>query len=324
MNPYNQNMNLRYYLLLLLAVASTSCALRYPERPALSARALSDPRAHIALQRAGRIDSVHAELVTIGNGTLSYYWSAPQPKAIVLIQHGILGYAMRYVNEYNQMIPRLLERGYSVCAIDARSHGYSWGRRATLRVADAVADHRAVRRALASKGLPIYLYGHSMGGIITAASLVEDGADLAGVILMAPALYTPKFAPWAVRVAGTALAAVAPRMPVVKLGEMPRDSTQRDPLVSTRTVPVVSGVTIYTEAKRVSKRYAEVQVPMLFIHSDADRTTDPEGSKRMYRQISSRDKRLLILRGAGHSPLNEKDYRESTLLEIINWLEQRN
>lgn len=317
-------MTIRYYFLLLLLTAGSSCALRYPERKTHTAQALKDPRAHIALRHDGRTDSVHAQTIPIGNDTQVYYWSAPQAKAIVLIQHGILGYAMRYVNQYNHMIPRLLEHGYSVCAIDARSHGYSWGQRATLDVADAIEDHKAVRQALVQKGLPIYLFGHSMGGIITAASLVQDTSNLAGVILLAPALYTPKFAPWPLRVVGSALAAVAPNIPIVKLGEMPSDPSKRDPLMPTLTVPVVSGVTIYTQAKRATKRYAEVQVPMLFIHSDADKTTDPEGSKRMYRAISSTDKRLLILRGAGHSPLNEKDYKESTLLEIINWLEQRN
>lgn len=317
-------MTIRHYLLLLLLATSSSCALRYPERKAHTAQALKDPRAHIALQYDTRTDSIHAELIPIGNDTQVYYWPAPRAKAIVLIQHGILGYAMRYVNQYNQMIPRLLEHGYSVCAIDARSHGYSWGQQATLDVADAIEDHKAVRQALVQKGLPIYLFGHSMGGIITAASLVQDTSNLAGVILLAPALYTPKFAPWPLRVVGSALAAVAPSIPIVKLGEMPSDPSKRDPLMPTLTVPVISGVTIYTQAKRASKRYAEVQVPMLFIHSDADKTTDPEGSKRMYRAISSTDKRLLILRGAGHSPLNEKDYKESTLLEIINWLEQRN
>lgn len=302
----------------------SSCALRYPERSEHQAQALSDPRAHIALSdyKLGQ-DSIHASLIDINNGTKVYLWEAKNPRAIVLIQHGILGYAMRYVSEYHNMIPRLLAEGFSVCAIDARSHGYSWGKLATLDVADAISDHLAVRLKLEERGLPIFLYGHSMGGIITAGSLTQRGDKIAGTILLAPALYSPRFAPWGLRFLGTGLSVIAPRLPLLSLGETSTADAKTDKLMPTRTIHAISGTSIYVQAKRASKHYQEVTTPLLLIHGDKDKTTDPESSKRMFREVGSKDKSLMIIRGATHSPLNDKSYQESTLQLILTWLRQR-
>ncbi len=309
---------------LLLAIGLlSSCALKYPERKEHSDKALTDPRATISLSdyNLGN-DTIQASLIDIGNGTKVYLWEAKDAKAVVLVQHGILGYAMRYVSNYYNMIPRLLSRGFSVCAIDARSHGYSSGKNAILDVADAIEDHLRVRNKLSDRGLPIFLYGHSMGGIITAGSLTQSEDKVAGTILLAPALYTPKFAPWGLRILGTGLSTLAPRTPLLSLGEVSRAEMQQDPLMTTRTIYAISGTSIYVQSKRASKRYSHVTSPILLIHGDQDKTTDPEGSKRMYHEVTSKDKELMIIRGAKHSPLNDPSYQESTWQLIINWLER--
>lgn len=314
-----------YRLVLLLVVCLfSSCALRYTERPHSTRDALNDSRTKIVLADYGLgQDTIQASLVDIGNSTKVYLWEAKQSRAIVLIQHGILGYALRYVSAYHNMIPRLLAEGFSVCAIDARSHGYSWGSLATLDVRDAISDHLLVRKKLSNKALPIFLYGHSMGGIITAASLTQDERNVAGTILLAPALYSPQFAPWSLRFLGTGLSALFPRLPLLSLGESSPEPKHQDPLMPTRIIRAISGTSIYVQAKRASKRYANVTTPLLLIHGDRDTTTDPESSKRMYREVKSKDKELKIIRGASHSPLNTSQYQESTLQLILMWLKQR-
>lgn len=308
---------------LLILLMTASCALRYPERPEHSARASLDPRLHIRLADYGLgSDSVQGSILDIGTGTKVYLWMPERAKAIILVQHGILDYALRYVSASNHLIPRFIQAGYAVCAIDARSHGYSYGEQAIVDVQDAVADHLAVRRKLATYGLPVIAFGHSMGGTITARSASLDQTNLAGVILLAPALYSPKFAPWYLRLGGSILSALTPRLGIRRLEKLPDDPAQRDPLVSTLTVAARPGRTIYGEAMRTEKSYKHITIPVLLIHGDADDTTDPASSRRMYERISSQDKTLYILSGSGHSPLNDPRYQQETTSRILAWLAQ--
>ena len=52
----------------------------------------------------------------------------------------------------------------------------------------AVADHIAARAALSEGGAPVFLFGHSLGGLVTAESVARSPGGVAGVVLSAPAL----------------------------------------------------------------------------------------------------------------------------------------
>ncbi|MEY3990833.1 MAG: hypothetical protein RI985_1914 [Chloroflexota bacterium] len=137
-----------------------------------------------------RTDGVHiaCQPWDIGTGVQGYCWLVPHPKAILLLQHGYAEYATRYVHEYNRLIPHLLDRDISVYAFDLWGHGFSGGVRGVVDVRAAVADHIAARERLVDATVPVFLYGHSLGGLITASSVLRQPAHVAGVILTSPAL----------------------------------------------------------------------------------------------------------------------------------------
>src|SRR5687768_13909173 len=54
----------------------------------------------------------------VGTGVQGYVWHAPDPKAVLLLQHGYGEYAHRFVREYKQLIPHALNIGISVYAFD--------------------------------------------------------------------------------------------------------------------------------------------------------------------------------------------------------------
>ena len=54
----------------------------------------------------------------IGTGVTGYVWHAPEPRAVLLLQHGYGEYARRFVGQYNRLIPHLLNMGVSVYAFD--------------------------------------------------------------------------------------------------------------------------------------------------------------------------------------------------------------
>src|SRR5262249_27697211 len=120
-------------------------------------------------------------------------------------------YAQRYVHQYHQLIPHLLHLDVSVYAFDLWGHGHSPGTRGLADVGQAVQDHLAARRTLRRQSLPVFALGHSLGGLVTAASVARDQHGLRGVVLSSPALRWASSA--ATRRVATLLAAIAPTLP---------------------------------------------------------------------------------------------------------------
>ncbi|CEL03344.1 hypothetical protein ASPCAL04500 [Aspergillus calidoustus] len=137
--------------------------------------------------------------LTLPSGPIAHNWkpSGPSsPRAILILQHGFGEYAQRYATSHSKFIPRLTDRGIEVWALDLQGHGQSPGVRGVVDLQAAVRDHvwlvgfaagggaisTGVTAATASVGStsdnarinpatpPILLFGHSLGGLVTAGS----------------------------------------------------------------------------------------------------------------------------------------------------------
>jgi acylglycerol lipase len=262
----------------------------------------------------------------IGTGVRGYAWDAPQPRAILLLQHGFGEYAERYVKWYSALIPRLLDIGVSVYAFDLEGHGRSPGRRALTDIERAVSDHLAARRKLAAQRLPIFLFGHSLGGIVTATSVLQQ-PDVDGVILSSGALYVKSNA--FVRALSPAIARIAPALPLVALNPrgISRDTEvvrafMADPLIYHGAMPARLATSVLLTSEANWPRYSRWHAPTLAIHGTADTFTSPEGSRRLIAAIASQDATLHLVEGGYHELLNDTG-REETLQVVLTWLEKR-
>jgi alpha-beta hydrolase superfamily lysophospholipase len=262
-----------------------------------------------------------------GTGLAGHCWEATDPRAVVLLQHGLGEYSERYVSQYGQLIPRLVASGISAYAIDLKGHGRSAGPRATVDVRDAVRDHLAARRKLQELGLPIVLFGHSLGGLVTASSAAQDPAHVHGVILSSPALLLKSNAFG--RAMALLLANLLPGLPTVRLN--PADLCQRrdivddvaaDPLMHHGRVRALSGATMLAVSHEAWDRYPHWQLPVLVFHGTRDTYTDPAGSRRFFETIPAQDKTLRMVEGGYHELLNDQD-GEDILRLIMGWLDQR-
>lgn len=207
------------------------------------------------------------------SGTVVHHWRPERPVGTVVLQHGFGEYAERYVEQYAHLVSRLLDAGLEAWALDLWGHGRSPGRRGVASVRLAVLDHLAVRRLAAASGLPVLLVGHSLGGLVTAASAARDGSGLAGVVLLAPALERP--APPVVRRVLGAVAAVAPTLPIPRR-RRPVSELSTDPTVGRRAradqrmhggqVSVLLAATALDEASFLWAALPAWRVPTLAVH----------------------------------------------------------
>ena len=93
-------------------------------------------------------------------------WPAPAERAVLLVSHGLGEHGGRYA----QVAEELAAHGITVHAIDHRGHGRSEGRRGHVaHFGEFVRDFETFRVAVAKEhpsGAPLFLLGHSMGGLI--------------------------------------------------------------------------------------------------------------------------------------------------------------
>ncbi|MGH7903275.1 MAG: lysophospholipase [Candidatus Dormibacteraceae bacterium] len=248
------------------------------------------------------------------------------PVATVTIVHGMAEHGGRY----EAVASSLVADGCAVVAIDLRGHGRSEGTRLdVISFDDHVADTlHALRSARAADpGLPAFLLGHSMGGLVALLLAVRHPDEvqflvLSGALTAVPAGISP-FTLAAARL----LARLAPRAGVspVDLALVSRDpevvrAYMADPLVShVGKIPARLGMEMFGAIGEVRSRVGSFTKPLLVMHGAADRLSDPEGSRYVYDHAASPDKTLKIYEGLFHEIFNEPE-RDLVLADLRAWL----
>ena len=266
-----------------------------------------------------------AQAWDFGRGLRGYKWPASAARAKVLLTHGFAEYAERYVEHYHRLIPRLNALGFDVYAFDVQGHGRSPGARGVADIKKTVADHQAARRALNADGKPLFLFGHSLGGLITAASVANDGKDVAGAVLSAPALLIE--APPHLRAIANIFAVLSPGLRLLPASDASAISRidaevqayKTDPMISALSIPAKVGATAIAAAEKAWARYSQWSVPVLVLHGEKDTLTDPNGSKRFIALVGAEDKRLELYPEGRHELLNDLD-RDAVMDVLTAWL----
>ena len=200
-------------------------------------------------------------------------------RAHLLLIHGIAEHAGRHAH----VATRFAKEGIETHAFDLRGFGASTGRRAHLdrwsQYHDDVEDQLAAVRAVAG-GLPVVLFGHSMGGLIALGYVLADpprpAPDL--LVLSAPAIGA-NVALWK-RSLADVLGRIAPRVEIAN--DLPPGGLSHDPQIELayRSDPLNYhstttrlGMELFHEQARVSSRLGEIStlpVPTYVLHGSDD------------------------------------------------------
>ena len=115
------------------------------------------------------------------------YVPAAKVKGIIQLVHGFGEHSRRYLH----MICKMLDAGYIVAADDHVGHGKtaivndSWGNWGHKGAQTMVEDEHRLKELVQEKypDIPYFMFGHSMGSVITRQFIAKYGDELAGAII---------------------------------------------------------------------------------------------------------------------------------------------
>ncbi|MFN3649330.1 MAG: lysophospholipase [Armatimonadota bacterium] len=253
------------------------------------------------------------------------------PWAHLALLHGYGEHSGRH----RHVLRWLAERGVEGHALDFRGQGRSSGRRGFVR--DWHDYREDVEALLRCEGLraedrgdtPLFLLGHSHGGLVLADALEHGLSEMAGCILCAPYLRTrfqvPAYKTWLARVVDPLL----PWLPIptgLKGDWMSSDDEMRsesghDPYILPIATP--RWYLGCVRAQEETLRHAgDLRQPLLVLMGEDDPVADPAAARELYEAAGSRDKTYRSYPGLLHELLRERE-RERIFQEILDWMRAR-
>lgn len=245
------------------------------------------------------------------------YWKSDviPAKAVVCFVHGIGDHSSRHTH----VAEAFTNEGFVFYTADQRGHGKSEGQRGHFPSPESILQDIDLLLQNARKsfpGLPIILYGHSMGGILVLYYALKRKPDLAGVISNSPGLHNALQKKPLLIIAARVLGSLFPQMSIsngLDLNGISRDPAmvqayKNDTIIHNRITmglgKVMLGVTNWT-----LENAGSFPLPLLIMHGKADIITYALGSEAFAAALPGKCS-LILWEKAFHEIHNEPEKNE--------------
>ena len=251
---------------------------------------------------------------------------ANKPRGVVVLVHGFNSHSGYYMWVAEQLVADNLV----VHALDLRGRGKSDGERFYVQhFSDYVSDvGKTIDRAKSrDPGLPVFLLGHSAGGVVSCTYTLDNQKELAGLICESFAYQVP--APDFALAALKGLAHLAPHAHVLKLknedfsrDQAVVDAMNADPLIAHEVQPTQTVAEMARADDRLKREFSMVTLPVFILHGTADKATKPSGSQEFFDNARSVDKKIKLYQNHYHDLLNDLG-KDEVMGDIREWISAR-
>ncbi|MBP7997895.1 MAG: lysophospholipase [Chloroflexi bacterium] len=270
----------------------------------------------------------HQQGIFKGAGGLPLFYQSWQPegecRGVVALVHGFGEHSGRH-----ETIARpLLAEGFAVYGFDHRGHGHSPGKRGFIQQwsefrDDVAAFLNMIRQENVAR--PLFLFGHSLGGLIVLEYALHHPQNLSGVIASAPLLAQAGISPLLISLSKV-LSRLWPGLNLdtrLDINGISRDSAeakryQDDPLVHSLGTPrLATGI---AQATAWTLAHApEWKLPLYVYHGTGDTIVPISGSRTFFAQVNIPDKQWREF-AEGRHELHHDLCRDEVFHTLIEWL----
>jgi acylglycerol lipase len=247
-------------------------------------------------------------------------------RAVIVIVPGFNSHS----GYYGWVAEQLVTLDLAVYAVDLRGRGKSDGERFYVGAfADYLSDVDGLVRHAKSRDreLPVFVLGHSAGGVLACLYAVDHQTSLAGLICESFAFQTP--APDVALAVLKGLGHIFPHAHVLHLKneDFSRDPSvvaamNADPLIAHETQPTQTVAELVRADERLKNEFSRITLPVLILHGTGDEAAKASGSQVFFDAAGSTDKTLKLYDGHFHDLLNDIG-KEAVMDDVKGWLGAR-
>jgi alpha-beta hydrolase superfamily lysophospholipase len=242
---------------------------------------------------------------------------------VIIFVHGVGDHIQRY----NHWADLFKKEGFGFTGVDLPGHGRSDGRRGNIKSYALLEEMIDILLKTANRtfpGIPVYIYGHSLGGGVVIDYLLRKNPKIKGAIVTSPWLKL-SFEPSKIKlVMAGVIRYLLPGLILpsgLNVGHLSNDRTivekyENDPLVHGK-ISISLFHSAMSAAKYSLEHASELKVRTLLMHGSNDMICSPEGSREFAAKTNKAE--LKIWEGGYHELQNEP-FKDEVFKYIIDWI----
>ena len=254
------------------------------------------------------------------------FWSTKEdPSGVICLVHGFGEHSTRYAH----WAERFVSKNFVFMGFDLRGHGKSPGKRGGIPSFEMLMNDISVFLEKARSlfpNIPVYLYGHSMGGNLVLNYAIDRHPDIKGLVATSPWLSLKKEQPGILLGLIRFINTLAPGLTIpsgldAKGISRDRDVVQRyvdDPLVHGK-ISMRLFLAIHDNGLLVIKKAGQLTIPVLLMQGSDDPIVDPEATREFSKGVEQ-DVTYKEWEGLYHETHNEPE-KEEVFDFVMQWLD---
>ncbi len=254
-------------------------------------------------------------------------WTPDNPKAVVLLVHGFGEHSGRYADF---VVPRLTKQGFAAFAYDNIGHGKSTGKRGDCESYEqlmAILNDAYDETRERFLELPVFLYGHSLGGNLVVNYTLRIEPAVRGTIASSPYLRLAFKPPmWKMSI-GKFFYKIAPSITLsagLNVNHLTRDKAEvtkykNDPLVHDKVSPMYS-FPIMEAGEWAIANADHLKTPLFVAHGTGDKVTSHIASEEF---ANGSPKATIQLFDGGYHEMHNDLLKEDFMKALIDWMNKQ-
>ena len=261
-----------------------------------------------------------------GRETTVKRWTVKDRKAKLVVVHG-LG---EHVGRYDVIFDEFSEANVEMVGFDQRGHGENPGKKGHVRSFKNFLDDLNFFVEGEKCDVPLFILGHSLGGLITARFVEEYPNSAAKGVILSSGAFTSENVSGVLKLLVKLFSSILPTL-TFNNDIDPKDLSRNDDVVKEYTSdPLVHSkisarlaAEMFKNIDILFEKANEFTLPVLLLAGEQDKVVPNKGTKRLFSKISSQDKKMKIFKGAYHEIFCDPKLSHEFRKTIVDWIVER-
>ncbi len=262
-------------------------------------------------------------IILNGRETDIVRWQTSKKRARLIIVHG-LG---EHIARYDVISEDFTKCGIEMVGFDQRGHGRNPGVKGYVKSFELFLDDlKEFVKKESEDEIPVFMLGHSLGGLIAARYAEEYPNTIKGLVLSSGA-FTYENVSSFLRALVKILSPIFPKLAFsngIKPDTLSRNKDivkeyVNDPLVHSKITPRLAKE-MFENVGLLFEKAGNLRMPILFVAGEQDRVVPPAATRRLFEATPSNDKEIEIFQGAYHEIFCDPEHKDKFRNRITEWI----